>query len=173
MKQHWFLALLLLLGLTTHAQALWPRNSRTSKVEYIGTIPWPDTVRTDRQRKILVRRWYLAKLTDLTATELTAWKSKPSTSLTYADLPGRSYYSVNSSEGQCFRLRWCIKLSASPTALVYQLIEFEYNWFDDDVSGSGPLEFLLSPDVLQKSSGEGRQMLRFMQQRLTTAISRW
>ena len=84
-----FATLLCLLTLSHAHSQVWPRNSTTGKVEFRGLLPWPASAKTEAQRRALVRRWYLSKLTDESAQAVDEGVRTvvSPTLLTYAKLP--------------------------------------------------------------------------------------
>ncbi|MDO7849907.1 hypothetical protein Q5H92_26345 [Hymenobacter sp. M29] len=157
-------ALLCLLTLTTHAQE-WPRNPKTGKVEFTGVLPWPTTTKTDAQRQALVKRWYLAKLTDSTpaqvAEEVRTMVSK--SLLTYAQLPTITAIEQG-KEGEGYRLLYMVKLTSAKAGLSYSISDFTLAKRSDE--DSTPLEHhLTTPDTNKQAA------LAELRKRLVKALS--
>jgi len=161
-------ALLCLLTLTSaHAQA-WPRNPATGKVEFKGTLPWPAGVKTETQRRALVRRWYLAKLTDETpqAVAQSARTVVSPTLLTYAGLPIAAVIGNNRLPNHA-TLAYIIDLKPLPRGLSFQLSEFQFSRATDTHLGPD-LEQVLAAD-----STADRPALVALRRRLASVLATW
>lgn len=156
-------ALLCLLTLpSAHAQA-WPRNPQTGRVEFRGVLPWPASAKTEAQRRALVRRWYLAKLTDesVTVVEQQARTVVSPTLLTYAGLP------ISVLLGKPDRLVYIASLNSTSSGLKYTLGEFHFSLAKDVAFGSD-LEQVLAAD-----SAADRPVLATLRKRLASAVASW
>lgn len=163
-------ALLCLLTLTSaHAQA-WPRNPATGKVEFKGVLPWPASAKTEAQRRALVRRWYLAKLTTLTREEVEtqASNNKANGLLTYAGLPKAAVLSYNSSSTE-YLLSYFAQLSSSAKGLAYTVNFFHFDKANDDKDGD--LKSL--EQSIFKATDEEQAALAALRKRLAVALATW
>ncbi|MDO7885992.1 hypothetical protein [Hymenobacter cheonanensis] len=161
-------ALLCLLTFTSaHAQA-WPRNPTTGKVEFKGTLPWPASAKTEAQRRALVRRWYLAKLTDETpqAVAESARTVVSPTLLTYAGLPIAVVIGSDRLPNHA-TLAYIIDLKPLPRGLSFQLSELQFSRVNDTHLGP-ELEQVLTAD-----SVADRPALAALRRRLASALATW
>jgi hypothetical protein len=116
------LIFLLMTSRVAFAQATrpWPRNPATHKIEFSGHLLWPDTVRTEVQRQLLVRRWYRRKLTSDKPVMIRRFIQESGT--TYGGIPSESCYrlSIMNRDEEHFGL--CFQLSLTPdnTGVSYQ-----------------------------------------------------
>lgn len=139
MKPALLFSTLLSLSIAAHAQQ-WPRNAKTGKIEFRGILPWPDSVKTEAQRRALVRRWYATKLSGLTRAEAVQ-ASEGKAKFTYDGLPQTVRYTYKERADKVFFLFSEAQLTATATGLAYQLTSFELGWFEEDVGdGAEPLE---------------------------------
>ena len=136
------LLLLMFYAITIHAQAPWPRNKQTGKIEFEGIIPWPAADVTEAQRRVLVRRWYESKLTDVKLAQLSTWSTQPQP--TCCNLPGKAWLDYRRTDYygiyHGFRLNYKVQLTPTAKGLTYRLSDFECGWWDDDVGGSFAFE---------------------------------
>ncbi len=141
---------LLIASRAAFAQAVrpWPRNPATGKIEFVGRLPWPDSVRTEARRQLLVRRWYRGKLTNDTPAMIKRLVGYDGT--TYAGVPAYSCYRIGimSSDDERFSLCFKLTFSADNTYLIYQLTDFECTEsVYDAVAGATLEEALKLPDA--------------------------
>jgi hypothetical protein len=149
----------------------WPRNPQTSKVEFRGTLKWPVGIKTEVQKQALVRKWYLAKLTSMSAT---AVKQEASTAvsktlLTYADLPNDIIMRYGQGPGADL-LAYQANLLATPKGLSYTLSGFDLIKQKDvqgNVAGT-PLEQIIDANIPAEQPG-----LSALRKRLATAVAGW
>lgn len=163
-------SLLYLLTFTSaHAQA-WPRNPTTNEVEFNGVMPWPASVKTEAQRQVLLRRWYLAKLTDLTPAEVEAQTAtnKSTGLLTYAGLPKATV--LRQGKGVDEYLLGCfVRLSPASTGLTYSISILGFDKASEAASHEPtPLE-----QLLPNATPSERAALAALHKRLTAAIASW
>jgi hypothetical protein len=158
-----------LLSFAAHAQA-WPRNPATGKVEVKGTLPWPASAKTEAQRRALVRRWYLAKLTSLSAAQVeeSTVANQANGLLTYAQLPKAVVVGYGSGDERellgCF-----IQLKYSAEGMRYDLAHFDLQQaVDVETTDPTPLEqVLLNPTPAQQIA------LVTLRKRLASALASW
>jgi hypothetical protein len=125
----------------------WPRNAATSKIEFIGQLPWPDSVRTEAQRQLLVRRWYRRKLTNTNREDIITFVRIHGT--TYGGIPKQSCYRLHTTSAYDNLYSLCFQLNFIPdsTGLTYRLSDFEFSEFEYDAGSTASLESsLLSHD---------------------------
>ncbi|MGI4865996.1 MAG: hypothetical protein ACRYFZ_18885 [Janthinobacterium lividum] len=165
-------ALLCLLTFTSaHAQA-WPRNPKTGKVEFRGALPWPASAKTEAQRRALVRRWYLAKLTDFTPAGVEERAASDRNSrflITYAGLP--KVTSLKEGEGvDAYLLGYHVELTPTTSRLKYALTGFELERLGDVESTSNvpPLD-----QLLPKANPNEQAALAALRKRLAVALAGW
>jgi len=161
-------SLLCLLTLTlAHAQD-WPRSPTTGKVELKGTLPWPASAKTEAQRRALVRRWYLAKLTDETPQAVAegARTVVSSTLLTYAGLPNSLVISSDHSANHA-TLVYILALTPTSSGLTVVMDKFHFSRATDKDLGP-ELEQVLAAD-----SAADRQALAALRRRLASALATW
>ena len=163
--------LLFLLAFTSaHAQSTWPRNPKTGKVEFRGSLPWPASAKTEAQRRALVRRWYLAKLTDSTPGEVEAQAATNQTNglLTYAGLP--KVITVQYGQGaDAALLSYFIELVPAAKSASYQITRFDYERAGDvETADAIPLE-----QLLPKASASEKAALAALRKRLAVALAGW
>jgi hypothetical protein len=160
-------SLLCLLTLTSvHAQT-WPRNPTTGKVEFKGTLPWPASAKTEAQRRALVRRWYLAKLTDESPQALAEGERTvvSPTLLTYAGLLNAAVIHSNASPNHA-ALDYILVLNSLGQGLSIQLSNFHFSRASD--AASLDLEQVLTAD-----SVADRPALAALRWRLASALATW
>lgn len=166
------LALLLsLLTLSSARAQAWPRNPATGKVEFKGMLPWPANAKTEAQRRALVRRWYVAKLTTLTREEVEAQEAnnKANGLLTYAGLPKAAVLSYNSSSTE-YLLSYFAQLSSSAKGLIYTVNFFHFDKANDDKEDGDlkPLE-----QSIFKATDDEQAALAALRKRLAVALTTW
>lgn len=168
--KHLLAALLCLLTLShAHGQA-WPRNPTTGKVEFRGTLPWPAGVKTEAQRRALVRRWYLAKLTDESAQAVDegARTSVSPTLLTYTGLPTAGAFNSSKLPSHS-TLVYGLHLTPATRGLTFLLAGFFFSRATDSPTALGqPLEQVLAAD-----SAADRPALNALRRRLGAAVAHW
>lgn len=164
--------LLCLLTFTSaHAQGTWPRNSKTGKVELRGSLPWPASAKTEAQRRALVRRWYLAKLTDSTPAEVKAQAATDKTNglLTYAGLPKAVV--LRQGEGDDgYLLGYFVQLIPAANTLNYTLTRFDIERAGD-VEGFEDVPPL--DQLLPKATTNEKAALTALRKRLAVALAGW
>ncbi|MGI4862603.1 MAG: hypothetical protein ACRYFZ_01680 [Janthinobacterium lividum] len=159
-----------LLSFTSHAQSTWPRNPRTGEVELQGSLPWPRDAKTDSQQQALVRRWYLAKLTDLSPAEVDrkAAPDKTSSILTYARLPKVAVLRQGKGSNE-YILGYTMRLTGSPIGLAYTVNDFYFNKVSEVESyDPTPLE-----ELLPKATPKEQAALAALRKRLAVALAGW
>lgn len=160
------LAFLLYLLLIDARAQTWPRNPKTGKVEFTGVLPWPATAKTEAQRQALVRRWYLAKLTDSTPAEVDADAATNRTNglLTYAGLPKIAV--LQSSKGDSARfLAYTVGIVVSNKGAAVVLNNFDINKASD-------LSLPLEPRLTTSNPNE-QAALAELRKRLASAVKGW
>jgi hypothetical protein len=165
MKTALLAAVLCLLTLTTYAQD-WPRNLKTGKVEFTGALPWPATAKTEAQRRALVKRWYLAKLTDSTPAEVKAQASTNKTNglLTYAGLPKVAVLQAGKGDTAQF-LAYMVSIVTSSKGAKIKFSGFGINERSKD---STPLESHLTASTKNEQAA-----LAVLRKRLAVAVKGW
>lgn len=163
--------LLCLLTFTSaYAQGAWPRDPKTGKVEFRGSLPWPASAKTEARRRALVRRWYLAKLTDSKPAEVEAQAATNQTNglLTYAGLPkitGLRYGVGNDA----YLLGYSIQLASTTTGLRYELTGLDMERAGDvAVADATSLEQLLTT-----ATSNEKAALAALRKRLAVALAGW
>jgi hypothetical protein len=147
----------------------WPRRPDTGQVEFVGMLPWPDSVTTPDQRQVLTRQWFAANLTQMPANQCTRVLAKNGQA-SYAGLPQEaSLDSVWSCPGPypekvTYRLFYHVALAPTPAGLTYRLHHFEWAEIGPDFGSTSSLEALLP-----QFGGQ----LRGFQRRLTQALAGW
>jgi hypothetical protein len=163
------LLVLLIVPVLARAQA-WPRDPQTGKIELRGRLPWPATVKTEAQRRELIRRWYFAKLTEESpaesrqATERAAYYHGK---LTFDRLPQVVYHAYQSRPDKRITLLSEAQLTPTADGLVYRLTNFEVGYFEEDTGGG----FLL--EATPKLSAEDQRTFTLLRKRFTQALSGW
>ncbi len=161
--------LLLCLTFTAHAQT-WPRNLKTHKVEFTGLLPWPATAKTEAQRKALVKRWYLAKLTDSTPGEVEADAATNMTNglLTYAGLPRVVTMRAGAGDTR-YLLVYALEIVPHSKAASYRIYDFSASSLTTPEPQDGtPLEaHLTTPDKNEQAA------LESLRKRLVGAVAGW
>jgi hypothetical protein len=162
--------LLALSFFTSHAQSGWPRNPKTGKVELQGTLPWPKDIKSEAQRRALVRRWYLAKLTVLNPAQVEAQAATNTTNglLTYANLPKAALLRYGSGDS-AYLLGYFVELSPTAKGLHYDFTSLDMERVSEvETSEATPLEQLL----LNATPSE-KAALAALRKRLTVALAGW
>jgi hypothetical protein len=118
----------------------WPRNAATGKIEFTGHLPWPDSVRTEAQRQLLVRRWYRRTLTNTDRDDILNFVKFHGT--TYGGIPAQSCYRLRIMREyeNLYSLCFEINLTPSSKGLTYELNNFEFTEFDYDAGSTTTLE---------------------------------
>ncbi|WP_223696407.1 hypothetical protein [Hymenobacter psoromatis] len=159
-----------MLHLTVFAQQQqpWPRNRTTGRVEFNGRLRWPDTVRTELQRQILVRHWYRSKLTNNTVKEIQSFVLSSGT--TYGDVPKESCYklSILNEDDERFNLCFHIKLNADSIGLNYYFFDFEGSYLAIDNGSGFSLEEVLKGDETRTQS-----VMDGFHEKLLLALKSW
>jgi hypothetical protein len=130
----------------------WPRNAATGKIEFTGCLPWPDSVRTEAQRQLLVRRWYRRKLTNDKPAMIQRLIQYDGS--TYAGVPAYSCYRIGimGPDEERFSLCFKLALSADNAYLTFRLTDFECTEsVFDAVTGASLEEALKLPDARVQS----------------------
>lgn len=146
----------------------WPRNAATGKIEFVGQMPWPDSIRTEAQRQLLARRWYRRKLTNDTPAMIKRLVGYDGT--TYADVPAHSCYRIGimGPDDERFILCFKIALAANDKYLTYRLTDFECTETVFDAATGATLENALKlPDTRVKS------FMELFHEQLLSAIKSW
>jgi hypothetical protein len=122
----------------------WPRNAATGKIEFIGHLPWPDSVRTEAHRQQLARRWYRQKLTNDTPAEIRRRTQSAGTS--YAGVPYVSCYklSILRKEAEYFNLCFELRITSDSTRLSYQIFDITCGNYGSDYFIGDSLENVLT-----------------------------
>ena len=162
--------LFLLASRATSAQVArpWPRNAATGKIEFIGHLPWPDSVRTEAQRQRLVRRWYRRKLTNDTPAEIRRLVGFNGT--TYAGVPTYSCHRIGimGPDDERFSLCFTIALSSDDAQLIYRLTDFECtNSVFDAVTGA-TLE-----EALKLANARAQSFVELLHKQLLAGLKGW
>lgn len=162
--------LLTLLSYTSYAQTGWPHNPKTGKVEFTGTLPWPKDIKSEAQRRALVRRWYLAKLTDLSPSEVEKQVATNRTNglLTYADLP-RAAVLRQGKDSDGYILGYLMRLTASSVGLDYKIDFLSF----DKLSGVEENEPTPIEELQLKPNSPEKAALAGLRKRLTVALAGW
>jgi hypothetical protein len=170
MKKLALAILLVLFSFTSYAQAAWPRNPKTSKVEFRGALPWPKDAKTEAQRRTLVRRWYLAKLTILNSAQVEAQAAMNTTNglLTYAELPKAALLRYGTGKS-AYLLGYFVQLSSTATGLRYDLTHLDMQ----QVSEAGTYEATPLEQLLRKATPEEKAALTGLRKRLAVALTGW
>jgi hypothetical protein len=166
--------LLLLSGLSVQAQAspAWPHNPKTGEVEMQGMLPWPDSAKTELQRRRLVQHWCLTKLAALLAhkpQQLSITK-EPS----YGGVPLWVYlsrYQADPPLAHGIGVACQAELMPTPKGLGYHFSDFNFMWWDYDVSSSDSLDRIVFKDK-EPIAVKGREILATARKRLA-ALSSW
>jgi hypothetical protein len=164
------LLFLTLLPVLAQAQTTtWPHNPQAGEVEMLGLLPWPDSAKTELQRRRLVQHWHVTKLAAL----LTPKPQQPSNSTepTYG-IPRQvclRRYQVATSQDHVLRVTCKVALMPTPKGLAYHFTDCNFNWWEDDAGGSMSLdEPLPTGPALLKT----REIIAIACKRLT-ALSSW
>ncbi|MBO2030521.1 hypothetical protein J4D99_03875 [Siccationidurans ginsengisoli] len=146
----------------------WPRNAATGKIEFTGRLPWPDSVRTEAQRQLLVRRWYRRKLTNDQPEMIRRFVQESGT--TYSQIPAESCYrlSIMNRDEEHFSLCFQLRLTSDNTGLSYRFFDFDYNYFSFDNGGDYSLESLLTPE-----GASPRSIIESFHEQLLAATKAW
>lgn len=167
--------LLLFMGLAMASRAVsaqaarpWPRNPATNRIEFAGHLAWPDTVRTEAQRQVIVRRWYRRKLTNDTPTMIRRIIRESGT--TYSGIPSESCYrlSIMNRDEEHYSLCFQLNLTAADTGLTYKIFDFESGYGSFDYGTNGQLESVLTLDNAMTQS-----VIKSFHELLLEAIKSW
>jgi len=136
--------LLVIVSRVACAQAArpWPRNA-AGKIEFTGRLPWPDSVRTEAQRQLLVRRWYRRKLTNDKLTAIRTFIRE--SGATYSGIPQESCYLLNIANDDKEHFSLCFHITLTPDeGLTYRFFDFESRYGSIDYSTNDALENTLA-----------------------------
>lgn len=150
--------------------AAWPHDS-AGQVSFRGRLLWPDSVRSEASRQTLVRRWFLAKLTDMEAARQAYLIAQSGT--TFGQIPHSASLRLdtNDHEGreEVYQLIFLLDFVPTPTALEYQLSDFEVLYAGTDTGSTLLLENVLATAQLPPT----QQALASFRQRLGAALAGW
>ena len=161
------LLLLLLFPILSQAQTTtWPHNPRTGEIELQGTLPWPDSAKTELQRHRLIQHWYLTKLAALLAHKppQTISPTAPADGIPLAVCLRRYQAATSLLSVTCQAA-----LSPTPQGLAYQFTDFSFNWWDDDAGGSTSLDTLV---LTGPAAVKAREIIAIARKRLAV-LSSW
>jgi hypothetical protein len=164
------LLLLTLLPVLAQAQTTtWPHNPQTGEVGMQGLLPWPDSAKTQLQRRRLVQHWYVTKLAVLLKNK----PQQPSNSIepVYGiPLPVcLRRYQAATSQGPMISVTCQAELMPTPQGLAYLFTDFNFNWWEYDAGGSAPVDM---PLPAEPASLKAREIIAIARKRLA-ALSSW
>jgi hypothetical protein len=173
MKKLLLAGLLLLSGLSVQAQAspAWPHNPKTGEVEMQGMLPWPDSAKTEFQRRHLVQHWYLTKLAALLAHKPQQPSSTKEPSYGVPLWVYLSRYQADTPLAHGIGVACQAELMPTPKGLKYHFSDFNFMWWDYDTGSSDPLDTLVLTDT-DPIAVKGREILATARKRLA-ALSSW
>jgi hypothetical protein len=166
-------ACLLLSGLSTQAQVspAWPHNPKTGEVEMQGMLPWPDSAKTELQRRRLVQHWYVTKLATLLADkhQQPSRQKEPAYGVPLGVHLSR--YQADPPLAHMISVTCQVDLMPTPKGLEYQFTDFWFNWWDDDAGSSAPLNGLVFKES-EPIAVKAREIIATARKRLA-ALSSW
>jgi hypothetical protein len=134
-----------------------------------GMLPWPDSAKTELQRRRLVQRWYLNKLVALLANK----PQQPSSTQEPAyGVPLGVYlsrYQASAPLAHAISVTCQAELMPTPKGLEYHFADFSFNWWEDDTDGSDSLDTLVLTDPI---AVKGREIIATARKRLA-ALGSW
>jgi hypothetical protein len=173
MNKMLLVACLLWSGRSAQAQEgfAWPHNPKTGEVEMQGMLPWPDSAKTELQRRRLVQHWYATKLAAL----LTNKPLQPSsTKEPYYGVPlgvRLSRYQADPPLAHLISVVCQAEFMPTPKGLEYQFTDFNFTWWEDDTGSSDSLDRLVFKDQ-EPIAVKGREIIATARKRLA-ALGSW
>lgn len=153
-------ALLLLLSFAASAQD-WPYNPQTDQVEFRAVLPWPASVKTERQRQALVRRWYEAKLSPPVPSQA---PMPLGAATTYANLDKRAAFIIGSGTTRQL-LVYMVSITPNPKGITVVLSDFK-------IGRGGEDETPLEAHIRRPAKNE-QATLAVLRKRLAVALAGW
>jgi hypothetical protein len=163
------LLLLSRLGAQGQANPSWPHNPKTGEVEMQGMLPWPDSAKTELQRRRLVEHWYLTKLATLLADKPQQPSSAKEPSYGVPLGVYLSHYQADAPLNHAISVVCQAELMPTPKGLEYQFTDFNFTWWEDDAGGYFPLDGLVLREPIAVKS---REIIATARKRLT-ALRSW
>jgi hypothetical protein len=165
--------LLLLSWLSAQAQEgpAWPHNPKTGEIEMQGMLPWPDSAKTELQRRRLVQHWYVTKLAVLLVDKHRQSSSKNEPAYGVPLGVHLSRYQADPPLAHLISVTCQVDLMPTPKGLEYQFTDFWFNWWDDDAGSSAPLDGLVFKE-LEPVAVKAREIIATARKRLD-ALSSW
>jgi hypothetical protein len=173
MKHLLLVGLLVVSGLSVQAQVspAWPHNPKTGEVEMQGMLPWPDSAKTELQRRRVVQHWYLTKLAALLENKHQQPSSTKEPSYGVPLWVYLSRYQADPPLAHLISVTCQVDLMPTPKGLEYQFTDFWFNWWDDDAGSSAPLDGLVFKE-LEPVAVKAREIIATARKRLD-ALSSW
>jgi hypothetical protein len=153
----------------TQAATTWPHNPETGEIEMRGLLPWPDSSKTELQRRHLVQHWHTTKLIKLLEDKplQPSKKQEPSYGVPLAICLSR--YQAATPLNHVISVVCQVKLLPTPSGLAYQFTGFTFNWWEDDAGGSTWLDQLI---LTGPESVKAKEIIATARKRLAV-LSSW
>lgn len=153
--------------------AAWPRNLKTSKVEFRGLLPWPPQVRTDEQQQAQARQWYKKCLARWWMGETSEGVPYNQSAPTYAGLPDKGFLqTMDRRDTAVVMVLFTVQLAASKQGLTDHVFNFHYRYLGAK-SHWQLQEFPLEQVLLARTSLASKPALAWAQHSLTVALASW